>query len=94
MNERAKVPPHPFPTGSLTDTVGSDDTGSRTINPSKLLHSSVWKKTERGREGEANLGLECSPFQSAGNSDKEVAMGTMGIGRRGGTGPIHTVHGG
>lgn len=75
------------------DAVGSD-TGSRTINPSQLLHPSVWKKTERGREGEANFGLECSPFQSAGNSDKEVAMGTMGIGRRGGTGPIHTAHGG
>lgn len=43
-----------------------------------------WRKTER--EGESNFALECGLFQSAGEGDKEVAMGTVGLGK---ADPIH-----
>lgn len=45
-----------------------------------------WRKTER--EGEPNFALECGLFQSAGEGDEEVAVGTVGMGK---ADPIHAV---
>lgn len=66
----------------------------RTVNCSKFSHPSAWRKqkTERAWGGGGNSGPECSLFQSAGKSDKEVSLGTMGMEDGGGTGPIHTGH--
>lgn len=43
-----------------------------------------WRKTER--EGEPSFALECGLFLSAGDGDKEVALGTVGMGK---ADPIH-----
>lgn len=67
MNERAKVPPHPFPTGGLRDAVGSD-TGSRTINPSKLLHPSTQsgRKQKGGERARLTSGWNAALFSQLG----------------------------
>lgn len=42
---------------------------------------------ENRKGGEPNFALECGLFQSAGEGDKEVAMGTVGMGK---ADPIHS----
>lgn len=41
---------------------------------------------ENRKGGQVNFALECGLFQSAGEGDKEVAMGTVGMGK---ADPIH-----